>query len=119
MPTFRPLAREQIEELTRRRGAGVVDLTDQKDWINRATVEAQGWGVIEVLPGENVRAIKRRTTIAGKELGKTIRWHRKSTPTELIFHAIEPDQVVHRGRRVIRQEEPRALPQRRRSRKAS
>jgi hypothetical protein len=119
VPNFRPLTKEQVDELTRRRGTSVVDLTAQKDWINQATAEARGWGAIEVLAGDNVRAIKRRTTIAGKELGRTIKWHRKSSPTELIFQALSADQVVHRNRHVGHQEAPQALPQRRRSRKLS
>jgi hypothetical protein len=99
VPTFRPLDSAKIQELTSRRGAGLVDLTDQKDWINRAVYEASGWGAIAIDSGENVRAIKRRTTIAGKELGKTIKWHRKSSNEELIFRALDPSEVTRRTRR--------------------
>jgi hypothetical protein len=117
VPRFQPLSSERIAELTRRAGGGLVDLSDQKDWINQALRDGQGWGSIAVDAGDNVRALKRRTTIAGKELGKTIKWHRKSTVQELIFQAIEPDQVVRRPRRT--KTPPAPLPQQRRSRKAS
>jgi hypothetical protein len=117
MPRFQPLSPERVAELTRRAGGGVVDLSDQKDWINQALRDGQGWGSIAIDPADNVRALKRRTTIAGKELGKTIRWHRKSTVEELIFQAVEPNQVVRRSRRARTQPDP--IPQRRRNRKAS
>src|SRR5215211_4148620 len=119
MPTFRPLDSAKVQELTSRRGAGLVDLTDQKEWINRALYEASGWGAITIDPGDNVRAIKRRTTIAGKELGKTVKWHRKSSNEELIFRALDPGEVTHRTRRSngAAPEVP-AEPKRRRTRKS-
>jgi len=119
VPRFQPLSHERIAELTRRAGGGTVDLSAQKDWINQALKDGQGWGSIDIDPGDNIRALKRRTTIAGKELGKTIKWHRKSTAEQLIFRAIDPDKVVRRARRATPQEEAQAFPRRGRSRKAS
>ena len=70
MPRFQPLSHERIAELTRRAGGGTVDLSAQKDWINQALKDGQGWGSIDIDPGDNIRALKRRTTIAGKELAE-------------------------------------------------
>ena len=50
-------------------------------------------------PQHNVRAIKRRTTIAGKELNRVVKWHRKSTHNQLIFQAVDPSAIVKRPRR--------------------
>jgi hypothetical protein len=89
---------ERVAELTRRASGGAVDLTDQKTWISRAVTEGQGWGEIQLDPSDNVRALKRRTTMAGKDLHKVVKWHRKSTPDCLIFQALDPDQIVKRHR---------------------
>lgn len=97
MARFAPLSRDRIAELTTRRGAGLVDLTEHKRWIQDAGRD--GWGEISLEPGDNVRAIKRRTTIAGKELNKVIKWHRKSNHNTLIFQVMDPSQVVKRQRR--------------------
>src|SRR5215210_5971941 len=88
MPRFQPLSQERIAELTTRRGPGQVDLSEHKRWIEDALRNSNGWGEIGLEPSDNVRAIKRRTTIAGKEMSRTIKWHRKSTPTTLIFQAV-------------------------------
>ena len=97
MARFTSLSRERIAELTARRGAGLVDLTEHKRWIQEASRE--GWGEIALDPGDNVRAIKRRTTIAGKELSKVVKWHRKSSNNTLIFQVMDPAQVTKRQRR--------------------
>jgi hypothetical protein len=99
MPQFQPLSRERIAELTTRRGPGSVDLTEYKKWIEDATRSSNGWGEIMLEPTDNVRAIKRRTTIAGKELNRVVKWHRKSTPNQLIFQAVDPSAIVKRARR--------------------
>jgi hypothetical protein len=99
MPRFQPLSQERIAELTTRRGPGQVDLSEHKRWIEDALRNANGWGEIGLEPADNVRAIKRRTTIAGKEMNRTIKWHRKSTPTTLIFQAVDPASVTKRTRR--------------------
>ena len=99
MPRFQPLSQERIAELTTRRGPGQVDLSEHKRWIEAALSNANGWGEIALEPSDNVRAIKRRTTIAGKEMSRTIKWHRKSTPTTLIFQAVDPASVTKRTRR--------------------
>jgi hypothetical protein len=99
MPRFQPLSQERIAELTTRRGPGQVDLSEHKRWIEDSLRSANGWGEIALEPTDNVRAIKRRTTIAGKEMNRTIKWHRKSTPTSLIFQAVDPTSVTKRARR--------------------
>jgi len=99
MPQFQTLSRDQIAELTARRGPGSVDLTEYKKWIDEATRSSDGWGKIILTPSDNVRAIKRRTTIAGKELKRVVKWHRKSTPNQLIFQAVDPSAIVKRARR--------------------
>src|SRR5262245_29620000 len=73
MPRFQPLSQERIAELTTRRGPGQVDLSEHKRWIEDAIRNANGWGEIGIEPSDNVRAIKRRTTIAGKEMNRTIK----------------------------------------------
>src|SRR5204863_7550651 len=99
MPQFQSLTRERIAELTTRRGPGAVDLTEYKKWIDDASRNANGWGEILLESTDNVRAIKRRTTIAGKEMNRVVKWHRKSTPKQLIFQAVDPAQIVKRPRR--------------------
>ncbi|TAK25683.1 MAG: hypothetical protein EPO26_02465 [Chloroflexota bacterium] len=98
MARFTALSKERIQDLTTRRGIATIDLGPQREWIQQA-VAANGWGEIALEPTDNVRAVKRRTTIAGKELGKIVKWHRKSTPQLLIFQAINPDQLIRRVRR--------------------
>jgi hypothetical protein len=100
MPRFRPLPPEQVNELTRHRTNRVVDLTEQKAWVQQALAESEGWGEIELEVGDNTRAIKRRTTIAGKESGKIVKWHRRSDPQRLIFHVADVTPVRKRARRV-------------------
>src|SRR4029078_11657044 len=102
MPRFQPLSQERIAELTTRRGPGQVDLSEHKRWIEDALRNANGGGEIGLEATDNargtrareppdmVRGIKRRTTIAGKEMNRTIKWHRKSTSTTLIFQAVDP-----------------------------
>ena len=75
----------------------MVDLTEHKNWIQQASRD--GWGEITLDAGDNVRAIKRRTTIAGKELSKVVKWHRKSSGNTLIFQVMDPAQVTKRQRR--------------------
>jgi hypothetical protein len=99
MPQFQPLSRDRIAELTTRRGPGSVDLTEYKKWIEDASRNSNGWGEIVLEPSDNVRAIKRRTTIAGKELNRVVKWHRKSTSNQLIFQAVDPSSIVKRSRR--------------------
>src|SRR5919201_637598 len=102
MPEFHTLSRERIAELTTRRGPGSVDLTEYKKWIEDATHNSNGWGEIVLERNDNVRAIKRRTRIAGKELNRVVKCHRKSTPRQLIFQAVDPAQIVKRPRRARR-----------------
>lgn len=97
MARFSALTRDRIQELTARRGSGLVDLTEHKIWIQQAAKD--GWGEITLEAGDNVRAIKRRTTIAGKELNKVVKWHRKSNHNNLIFQVMDPSQVTKRQRR--------------------
>jgi hypothetical protein len=99
MPQFHTLSRERIAELTTRRGPGAVDLTEYKKWIEEAVRMSNGWGEIVLDPADNVRAIKRRTTIAGKELNRVVKWHRKSTSKQLVFQAVDPSSIVKRPRR--------------------
>ena len=101
MPRFSVLPNEEIEEFSRRATASVVDLTDQKNWINQAVENARSWGQIEMDPTDNVRAIKRRMTIAGKELQKVVKWNRQSDAQRLIFNIISTDEqnTRKRGRR--------------------
>ena len=86
MARFQALSHERIAELTTRRGPGTVDLSEYKHWVEQAQQEANGWGEIQLQDDDNQRAIKRRTTIAGKELGKTIKWHRKSNRERRSMH---------------------------------
>lgn len=99
MPRFQVLSQERIAELTTRRGPGQVDLSEHKHWIEDAVRNSNGWGEIALESGDNVRAIKRRTTIAGKEMNRMVKWHRKSSPTSLIFQAVDPATVTKRTRR--------------------
>jgi hypothetical protein len=99
MPRFQVLSQERIAELTTRRGPGQVDLSEHKRWIEDAVRNSNGWGEIALEPADNVRAIKRRTTIAGKEMNRTIKWHRKSSSSSLIFQAVDPTSVTKRSRR--------------------
>jgi hypothetical protein len=86
------LDQQRIQEITRRGGSAAgVDLTEYKNWITEALRE--GWGSIGLDPTDSIRAIKRRTTIAGKELGKVVKWHRKSTPGELIFQVFNAESA--------------------------
>jgi hypothetical protein len=85
---FAVLTAERIAELTRRgTGSDGVDLTEYKEWVRNAATE--GWGQIELEATDSVRAIKRRTTIAGKELGKIVKWNRRSTAESLIFQIFD------------------------------
>ena len=99
MARFQALSHERIAELTTRRSSGAVDLSEYKRWIEQAQQDANGWGEIQLERDDNQRAIKRRTTIAGKELGKTVKWHRKSSNERLIFQVIDPQATPKRTRR--------------------
>ncbi len=78
MPRFQPLSPERIAEAQR---------------------QSAGWGEIELEPTDNVRSIKRRTTIAGKELGRVVKWHHRSTKETLLFRVVEPGSIQRRTRR--------------------
>ena len=100
MARFQTLSPERIAELTARHaGPGAVDLTEYKQWVERAQRESDGWGEIQLEPTDNVRSVKRRTTIAGKELGRLVKWHRRSTPETLLFRVVAPDRIKRRTRR--------------------
>src|SRR5439155_10915500 len=99
MARFQLLSHERFTELTARRGPGTIDLSEYKHWIEQAHEKANGWGEIQLERDDNQRAIKRRTTIAGKELGKTVKWHRKSNHERLIFQVIDPRLAQKRTRR--------------------
>jgi hypothetical protein len=99
MARFQALSHERIAELTARRHPAAVDLSEYKSWIEQAAQHANGWGEIELAPEDSQRAIKRRTTIAGKELGKTVKWHRKSNHGRLIFRVLDPQSAQKRTRR--------------------
>jgi hypothetical protein len=96
---FRSLSPDEIADLTRRRsGASTVDLEPYKNAISQ-TMSDGGWGSIEIESGDSQRAIKRRTTVAGKEMGKVIKWNRKSSAHRLIYQVINPEHVQRRTRR--------------------
>jgi hypothetical protein len=100
MPRFEPLTQTEIAELTTRRSASQVDLTEHKRGIEQAIQDGEGWGRITLQPSENVRAVKRRTTVAAKEMNRVIKWHKKSNGSVLIFRALAPGEVIKRARRV-------------------
>jgi hypothetical protein len=104
MARFQTLSPERIAELTRHRAAGPLDLTEYKQWVERAKLEADGWGEIQLEPTDNVRAIKRRTTIAGKELGLKVRWKPTLASGTLLFQVI----AAGSGKRRIRRKEQRS-----------
>ena len=79
--------------------APTVDLTEYKQWVERAKLEADGWGEIQLEPTDNVRAIKRRTTIAGKELGLQVRWKPTLASGALLFQVVAPGSGKRRLRR--------------------
>ena len=100
MPRFVALSKDRVAELTTRRGPSQVDLTEHKKWLDESLASSNGWGEILLDPGDNIRALKRRTTIAAKEMGKIVKWNRKSTDSSLIFQAVDPNAVQRRTRRV-------------------
>jgi hypothetical protein len=100
MARFQTLSRQRIAELTTRRARPVaVDLTEYKQWVERAKLESDGWGEIQLEPTGNVRAIKRRTTIAGKELGLKVRWKPTLASGTLLFQVIAAGSSQRRIRR--------------------
>src|SRR5262245_54544703 len=103
MPKFRVLTIQEIQELTARRGgSAAIDLSEYRGWIESAGRSADGWGQIELDPTDNVRALKRRTTVAGKELGKTIKWNRRSDNERLIFRVFDNGAEPARRKRTRR-----------------
>lgn len=101
MARFSTLTAERIAELTRRGTSGGVDLTEYKDAVARAFSDT-GWGEITLDPSEPVRAIKRRTTVAGKEIGKIVKWNRRSTPTQLIYQVFAVGNAPKRRTRAVK-----------------
>lgn len=99
MPQFEALSQNEVAELTARRSSSQVDLTEHRRGIQQAIENGNGWGRIKVGPSENVRAVKRRTTVAAKEMNRVIKWHRKSNNNLLIFQAVDPSDIVKRQRR--------------------
>jgi hypothetical protein len=64
------LTDEEIVELTRRRTVGGgIDLSPYRDGVNAAAVDG-GWGKVELESSDTQRTVKRRMTVAGKELGQ-------------------------------------------------
>ena len=98
MPTFETLNQDEVAELTRRRSTcGGVDLTPYKSAI-QGVLEV-GWGRVRLATDDNVRATKRRMTLAGKELNRVVKWSRKSTPAELIYQIIGQEEQQRRKRK--------------------
>ncbi|MBM4418301.1 MAG: hypothetical protein FJ033_08320 [Chloroflexi bacterium] len=97
MARFASLSEDRIKELITRRGTTNINLEEYKGWIQQAA-DGGKWGEISLEASDNVRAIKRRTTIAGKSLGWTVRWHRKSTSRNLVFQVLTQGEVAARRR---------------------
>jgi hypothetical protein len=98
VPKFSTLTTDEVADIVRRRTSALVDLTEYKGWIDEV-LKGSGWGRIEVDASDNVRALKRRTSIAAKELGKIVKWNRRSDAEKLIFQVIGQEEQQRRTRR--------------------
>lgn len=87
------------QRLKRRRTRKRVDIEQQKDWVARAYNDADGFGMVELDLRDNVRATRRRITVAAHQLGLVIRWREPELVYRLIFRVIDPSSVTKRTRK--------------------
>ena len=73
MPSFRPLSAEQVGALQKRRRRPV-DLTEYSQFVR--TLAVGDGGEVTLGPSEQKRAVKRRLTLAARQLGMDVhyRW---------------------------------------------
>lgn len=74
MPTFTVLSPNDVAQLAAR-NPGFGDSQAYVDYVQ--TLAVGDWGEVEVLPGENKRAVKNRLFRAAKAAGKSIHWLRR------------------------------------------
>ena len=112
MPHFKPLTTERVTELTTR--AAATHSYDPTEYVGYVTNAAQaldngakyGGGMFELEQDDNVRALKRRTTIASKTVPNVVlKWRPQKDETKLEFLVMRPESVVKRAKKA---QEPEA-----------
>jgi hypothetical protein len=78
VPTFRKLSLEELEK-TRARRRNSVDLTEYTAFI--AGLSAGEGGEVTLNGNEQKRTVKRRLTVAGRRLGKSVVYRRSAGGT--------------------------------------
>jgi hypothetical protein len=85
MPQFRTLSKEEVAKIKSRR-VKVADLYPYMDYLR--TLQVGDYGEITVEEGESRQALKRRTTVAAKQLGMAIKWRRSQDENKLLFEVV-------------------------------
>jgi type IV secretory pathway VirB4 component len=80
MAKFEKLSKEEVERITQRKPR--IDISEYVNYLE--TLNPGEWGAVTLEEGETGRAIKRRLTIAAKQLGKNLRY-RRSEDNRIIF----------------------------------
>lgn len=85
MPQFRTLSPEEVAQLTGRR-VNLADLAPYLDYLE--WLKVGDYGEVTVEHDESREAVKRRTTVAAKQLGLAIEWWRSPDENKLVFEVV-------------------------------
>jgi hypothetical protein len=85
MPQFRTLSNEEVAARRKRR-VNTAYLEPYMEYLR--TLNPGDYGEITLQPGDQRRVVKRRTTVAAKELRMAIKWRRSQDENKLLFEVI-------------------------------
>lgn len=85
MPQFRTLSPAEVQQLTTRR-LNLADLAPYMDYLE--TLQVGDYGEVTIGEGEKKQTVKRRTTLAAKQLGMAIKWKRSQDQNTLLFEVV-------------------------------
>ena len=85
MPQFRTFTREEVAKHKARR-VNVTNLYPYMDYLR--TLYVGDFGEITIEAGESRQAVKRRTTMAAKQLGMAIKWRISEQEKTLLFEVL-------------------------------
>lgn len=86
MPTVVKLSPSEVADLARR--GSRVDLTEYLAMLKPFKVG--DWGRVELAEGENQRTVKRRLTLAAKQVGFSLRYRPLRDGDPVVFHVLGP-----------------------------
>jgi hypothetical protein len=104
MPQFRTLTADEVSKLKARR-VNVDNLYPYMDYLR--TLKIGDFGEVTIESGESGQAVKRRTTMAAKQLGMAIKWRRSRDENKLLFEVvpIADEGLIDRAGKQPEQEE--------------